>query len=201
MTRSCVLTLLAVLSSATAAAQGIEVSPFYGYRFGGDLFEIAPGRPVDLDGAPALGVTVDVPLWNGLHVEGMFTHQRGEVLVPTTAFGPLNRWRVDVDHWVAGALQEVGDARVRPFASALLGLTRYAVEGDSEMRFTVSFGGGVKIFPASHFGLRLDGRVLTTLIDADGHAAVCGGGACFVSLHLNVAWQAEFTSAVIVRFP
>ena len=34
-------------------AQGIEIAPLGGYRLGGDLFEIAAGRPLDDDGAPA----------------------------------------------------------------------------------------------------------------------------------------------------
>ena len=40
-------------------AQGIEITPFGGYRFGGDFFEIVTGQPVDTDGAPAVGGIVD----------------------------------------------------------------------------------------------------------------------------------------------
>jgi hypothetical protein len=196
-----IVVLVLALNPRVLCAQAVEVSPFYGYRFGGGFFELATGRPVDLDGAPAIGVTVNVPLWEGLQFEGLFTHQRGDVYTSATPFGPVTRWQVAVDHWLAGALQEFAGARVRPFATGMFGLTRYAVEGDSEMRFAVTAGGGVKLFPASRVGLRLDGRVMTTVLDADTRAVACAPGRCFIGLHVNVAWQAEFTSAVILRFP
>ena len=56
---------------------------------------------------------------------------------------------------------------MRPFLTGMLGLTRYAVGGDSEIRFTLSAGGGVKLFPTRHIGVRLDGRVYTTFVEAD----------------------------------
>ena len=34
---------------ATSHAQVIEVTPFIGYRFGGDFFELITGQSVDLD--------------------------------------------------------------------------------------------------------------------------------------------------------
>src|SRR4051812_4003980 len=46
---------------AVVRAQGIEITPIGGYRFGGDFFEIITAQPVDLDGAPAIGVVVNVP--------------------------------------------------------------------------------------------------------------------------------------------
>ena len=75
---------LVILSSAsTVCAQGIEVSPFYGYRFGGTFFELYTAQPFDFDGAPASGVALDVPVYDeGLYFEGMFTHQAATVLAP-----------------------------------------------------------------------------------------------------------------------
>ena len=126
-----------------------------GYRFGGDFFEFITGQPVDTDGAPTVGAVVDIPLGGGLQFEALFTHQKSRV---TTASGPLGvptRWTISVDHWQGGALQEYADGSVRPFATGMFGLTRYAGEGDSEMRFTMGAGGGVKLFPSSTFGVRL----------------------------------------------
>jgi hypothetical protein len=183
------------------SAQGVEIAPLGGYRFGGDLFEIAAARPLDIDGAPALGVVVDVPIENGLQVEGLFSHQGANVLAPLQPYGPPVRWRVSVDHWQGGALQEFGFGRVRPFMTGMLGLTRYAAEADNEVRFTLGGGGGAKLFPVSHFGVRLDGRVFATFIDAGATAIACAPGACFFALRANVAWQVEFTAAVIVKLP
>jgi hypothetical protein len=183
------------------SAQGVEVAPFGGYRFGGDFFEIITGQPVDLDGAVSMGIVLDVPLAEGLHVEGLFTHQHAHVSVPGRLIQPATRWRISVDHWQGGSLQEFGRGHVRPFLTVNLGLTRYAAEADSELRFTLGAGGGVKVFATPHLGLRLDGRVFATFVDAQGSVIACSGRTCFLALHANVVWQAEFTAGVVVRFP
>lgn len=179
-------------------AQGVEIAPLGGDRLGGDLFEIAAGRPLDDDGAPAVGVVVDVPLHHGMQLEASFSHQQLDVLGPIQPLQPASTWRISVDQWQVGGLQEYGGPKVRPFATGLLGLTRYALEADSELRFMVSAGGGVKIFPVSHLGVRLDGRVFATFLDASASTVLCAGG-CVARLHVSVAWQAEFTAGLVVR--
>jgi hypothetical protein len=154
-----------------------------------------------MDGAPALGLVVDVPLSDGFQIEGMFSHQ--ETLVDS-ALEPIDkpaRFRVSVDHWQGGGLQEFDGARVRPFLTGTLGLTRYASETDSEIRFTLAAGGGVKLFPVSRLGIRLDGRAFATFLDAGGTTSVCAGpGPCRLVFHVNIAWQAEFTAGLVFRF-
>ena len=170
-------------------AQEAELAPYFGYRFGGDFFEIAAQHPVDADGGPAVGFVLNIPLHEGLQVEGLFTHQKG----PS---------HTAVDHWLAGGLQEFGRGRVRPFTTGMLGLTRYAFEAEQEVRFTVSAGGGMKAFPVSWLGLRLDGRVFTTFVDAEGRFGACSSGrGCAISLDVDVVWQAEFTAGLTVRLP
>ena len=99
-----------------------------------------------------VGAIVDIPLHDGLQIEGMFTHQDAHVELETGALGPLRRAKVTVDHFQGGGLQEYMSGRVRPFATGMLGLTRYAGEGDSEIRFMVGAGGGVKLFATENVG-------------------------------------------------
>jgi hypothetical protein len=193
--------LLLLGGSRPLSAQGVELAPFGGYGFGGDVFELATGRVLDIDGAPLLGALVDIPLSNGLHFEGLLSRQAADVLVAVEPFAPPARLRVSVDHWQGGGLQEFGSGRVRPFTAGTLGLTRYAAGANSEIRFSLGGGGGVKLFPMSHVGVRLDGRVFATLLDASGTRLLCGTGACAVALHVNVLWQAEFTAGLIVKLP
>ena len=124
---------------AIASAQTVEIAPVGGYRFGGGFFERVTGQEVDLDGAPSVGGVVNVRLHDALFVEALVTHQEAGVTVPQSAFGPATHWRITVDHYQAGGLQEFFDRRrTRPFLTGLLGLTRYAAAGDNEIRFTVS---------------------------------------------------------------
>lgn len=180
------------------AAQSIEISPMAGYRFGGGFFELETGQSTDRDGAPAIGAVVDVPLWEGLQAEALFSHQGADVLALASFSGPARRWHVVVEQFHGGGLQEFGDGRVRPFLTGTLGLTRYAAPGDNELRFALAAGGGVKLFPWSIVGVRLDGRVFSTIVDADIGAVACGRG-CFTSVHVDAVWQAEFTAGLVVR--
>ena len=196
--------VITFLGPASAlSAQSFEVSPFYGYRFGGSFVDLYTAQPFDLDGAPATGVAFDIRIYDDddFQFEGFFTHQVADVALGAGPERPATRWRVSADHWMAGALQEFDGGRVRPFTTGLAGLTRYAAEGDNEFRFTLSAGGGVKILPSRRFGIRLDGRLFSTFVDGGGNAIACTPGVCLVGLHVSVVWQAEFTAGAIVRLP
>lgn len=194
------ITILCVATAVNASAQTVEIVPFGGYRFGGDLFERVTGQQVDLDGGSVVGGVLNIALDDGLWIEGLFSHQDARVDVEASPFVPAKRWRIVVDHWMAGGLQEFGSGRARPFLTGLLGLTRYAAEDDNEIRFVVSAGGGVKLRPMRNIGLRLDGRVFTTFADVDGRAIACSPGACFFAFHADIVWQAEFTAGLVVAF-
>jgi hypothetical protein len=203
----CAITFLACLvgHASTLSAQGIEVTPFGGYRFGGDFFELLTGQPLDIDGAPSVGVIVGVPTGGGYFVEGLFTHQSAHVLVPTIPLSAPVQWRLTVDHWQAGGLQEfdIRRPRVRPFLTGALGLTRYAGDrDDNEFRFTLSAGGGVKLLPSRNIGVRLSGNLFATFVQADAQFFACGGGTgtCLIGFHANIVWQIEFTAGLVIRF-
>jgi hypothetical protein len=191
-----------LLVAAPAAAQPsnrVEVSAFAGYRFGGDFYEIASGRPVDNDGAPSFGLALNIPFTLDTQIEVLVTHQQARFAVPLNG-APETRYNVTVDHYQVGGLTEFGGGRARPFLTGLLGLTRYEASGDHEVRFSGSGGGGVKLFPTPRIGVRLDGRVFATLVDADFDTLACGPALCFGSIDTWIVWQAEFTTALIIRF-
>ena len=187
-------------AAAPASAQTVEIAPVAGYRFGGGFFELVTGHPVDLDGAVSRGVVLAVPLSTGFQLEGLFTHQQAHVHVPAQGLRPAASWPITVDHWQAGGLQELGRGSVIPFLTGTLGLTRFAAPGDSEIRVTAGAGGGVKVFPWRYIGVRLDGRVFATFVDADARVGACSNGVCFLSFYADVLWQADFTCGIVFRF-
>lgn len=195
-----ILALGLCLDPTAAGAQTVEVSPFVGYRLGGDFFERVTNQPVNLDGARAIGGVLNVAMHDGLWFEGLYTHQEARVDVPSGLMAPPTRWRITVDHWLAGGLQEFGQGRARPFLTGLLGLTRYGAEGDNEIRFVLGAGGGAKLRPTRHIAGRVDGRVFATFADIDGRTIVCSPGLCLVALSTDVVWQAEFSAALVIAF-
>ena len=190
-------------SPGTSHAQTVEVTPFVGYRFGGEFFERITGQSVDLDDTRTVGAVVNVAFNNeGLFAEALFTHQEARLTFPGGRFAPPTDWRITVDHWQGGGLQEFfATPRARPFLTGLLGLTRYAAEGHNEVRFTVSAGGGVKLMPLRRVGVRLDGRVFATFADVEGRGIACTPGVCLVAFDATIVWQAEFSAGLVVVFP
>jgi hypothetical protein len=84
--------------------------------------------------------------------------------------------------------------------SGVAGLTRAAAAGDQEIRFTAGAGGGVRLPIQRHFGLRADGRVFATFLDAAFRGRSCGGGGACIAVNAAVAWQMEFTATAVVAF-
>lgn len=193
---------LAAGPARAQALDAVEVTPFVGYRLGGGFYELVSGQSVDLDGAASFGAVLNVPFRDDLQVEVSFTHQDARFTLPAALDAQRTRWRVTVDHVQAGGLRELQPGRVRPFLTGTLGLTRYESGGDNEIRFSLSAGGGVKLLPTEHVGIRLDGRVFATIVDAEGDLLACapGLGICVGSIDAWVIWQAEATAGVVVRF-
>jgi hypothetical protein len=201
--RTAVVLAICAVVPLGARAQTVEITPFGGYRVGGGFFDVQAGRVVDDDAAPSVGllVNVDVGLETpGLKFEGLFSREEVRLEIrPNSLFEPPSVVRVEVDQIQLGGIQEFGQTRVRPFLSGLLGLTRYAAPGDTEVRFSVGAGGGVKLFATRHLGLRLDGRTYLTFVDVDSRG-VCGGYGCLIGFNVSPIWQGDFTAGLIVAF-
>jgi hypothetical protein len=196
------LTSAVVLAPRPADAQRVEITAFGGYRVGASVGQVN-GRPViDDDGGLSLGVIVDAVfggLVDGLKVEGVFSRQTADLRVRTGFFDPPDTVRVEVDQILVGGVRDLSDTRVRPFLSGLLGITRYAVPGDTEVRFAVGVGTGLKLYATRNIGVRLDARGYMTVTDLSG-AGVCGGFGCAIAFNVSPAFQGDFTAGLMVAF-
>ena len=195
---------LAALSAAVAeaAAQTVEISPFSGYRFGASVSTVPSGPVVDDDGGPSFGAIVDVIFGSpadGLKVEAVYSHEDATLTVRSSEFDPPTHVRAQVDQILLGGVQDLTGDRARPFLSGLLGITRYAVPGDTELRFAVGVGTGMKAYLTRNLGLRLDARGYMTIVNLGG-AGVCGGGGCAIGFNVSPAFQADLSAGLIVAF-
>ena len=184
--------------ASAAEAQNAEVAPFFGYRFGGDLFEEITATTLDVDGAPTFGATADIFVGNGQSVMFIYSRQQARVDVPTIS-GAVVRDSLSVDHWHIGGAQHLGNGPVRPIYGASLGLTRFAGPDGSEFRFSVGVGGGVKLMATRHLGARLEGRGFLVFVDGKTRTA-CVDAGCITRLAVSTAWQVEFTAGMTVAF-
>jgi len=176
MRRFLVLAALAALvTPAAASAQGsyrFELTPQVSYRWGGtisgestELFE----TDLRVDNGIGYGITFDIPLSQNFQIELLANHQATDLKFDEGLFGGnYSVADIDIDYYHVGMLFQGGNPRVNPFFVASLGVARLATDipgSSSDERFSMSLGGGVKVFMNDNIGFRFEGRGFFTFID------------------------------------
>jgi hypothetical protein len=190
------LTLLAAVSLAPAAQ--FELTPFYGYRVGGDLDDV----DISANDSGAYGVTFGVYV-NPVHqVEFLWSHQGTSVDANDFVNNRDFSVDVDFDHYEVGWLVNGGDEQVKPFFSVHAGILDINADGfGSESYFSWSLGGGAKIFVNDTIGFRLAARWAITLVDTDSAYYCDWYGFCYSGTDADYFNQMEFTAGIAFRFP
>ena len=195
------LALALVLSSSQAWAQAagrFEITPFYGWQFGGGVAVI--GGDLEIKDAAVYGVILDVTMRPGTQLE--LSYSRQETELQSNPFGLPRETLFDmtVEYWQIGGLGFTQRGGARPFGSFTLGATHYnpdSVTLDGEWRFSMVLGGGVKIIPSERLGIRLQGHLLTTFLST-GSGIWCGGGGCSFGLFGSGILKGEVSAGVIL---
>ncbi len=201
------LTWILTLFASAAWAQRVEITPFAGYRFGGNIttdgdfffdqladFEVADGSSV--------GVILDFRLIDNLFLEFNLSRQDTKLREDFGLLDPgIDLLDLKVDYYHVGILYQWAPGQIRPFVTASLGGTRFdpdARDLDSLTRFSVGLGGGVKFLFSDHVGLRFEGRGFGTLIE-DGDEVYCDFGDCYHS-DGTYLWQGEVRAGLVLAF-
>jgi opacity protein-like surface antigen len=197
--------LAALLVPAARAGEGLEITPFVGYRFGGSL-DAYTGERYNLDSASSYGLGVDIPLGDGTSMLELFWSRQDTEVRTGGIFEEASRFDLGIETYQVGVVYELDEERIRPFVMAGLGATRFKIDrgsvSDSTV-FALSAGGGAKFFFGDHLGIRLDGRIYAPFVGGSAGVACGGGGGgggCFLSFSGNVLWQIEFGAGLVVAF-
>ncbi|MEE9491993.1 MAG: outer membrane beta-barrel protein [Gammaproteobacteria bacterium] len=169
--------LLLCLTVPAAWADVLDITPFGGVRYGGEIENVEsndPNQNLDLDvdnGDFSYGVIVGIPVYQALKIELIYSHQETQLRANNGFLRPESRFAdLDLDYYHVGASWEWKTGKtVHPFVAASLGVTRFEPEGDildDDSRFSYSLGGGVRFFVMETLALTLSGRFFTTYIDS-----------------------------------
>jgi opacity protein-like surface antigen len=190
------LTLLGIIGPGIASAVDFEVSPLLGYRFGGQFHEETTDRDVDLDPSEAFGLAVDVEYAPDKMVEVFYSRQ--STSIEDTDLD------LDVEYFQIGGVAEFTQDAYTPYAVGTIGATRFSPDGDfdSETRFSLTFGAGVKWFFNERWAAKVEGRAYFTIFDSDAEVfcVSSGGAACLFRVSGSVVWQIEALAGVTFRF-
>lgn len=155
---------------------GVELTPYVAYRFGGEIdtddrFFRDDDDDTDIEEGEAFGLILDVPLRDGFMLELLVSHQETEAEIDEGLFEPsVGLGDVSVTYGHVGILYGWRLGQVEPFVVGSLGGTLIDPDlpgSDEETRFSLGFGGGVKLFFAEHVGLRVEARGFWTDLGDD----------------------------------
>lgn len=175
-----------------------EVTPFAGYRFGGD-FDVDTGgttrQNVDLDDHGSFALALDLRRDEESQYELFYSHQQTN-LERDSPLGPLGL-NVEYLH-IGGTLDVNQEMLLKPYVVGTLGLTRLSPEpgrASDNTRFSFSLGGGLRVPVSDHFSLRFEARGFLTFVNtnasffcssssAGGFCSIHGSGSTFLQYEL-----------------
>ena len=202
-----ILILFATLITATAVAEDykVAVTPFAGYRFGGELDVQQTSTTLELDDATSFGLLINVKNDAKTTWEVLYSQQQTDATVSDPA---LNVSSVDTDiHMLqlGGTYHGDGD-NVQPYVALTLGGTHVRTSGnasESDTFWSGSIGIGVNINPSSRFGVRLEARAYGTLTDSNTELFCRTGpdlNICAIRIESNLLSQVETFAGFTLRF-
>ena len=198
------VTLAPAAARAEVAAYHVSVTPFIGYRMGGQFSDSDTGDEIDLGDAGSFGLIINAPADNTTEWELFYSRQSAGIDTSTVPVDP--NLDIDISYFQVGGTYVFEGAPIRPFISAGIGARQFSPsqsQYNSETYFAFSLGGGAQVFPESRIGLRLEGRLFGSVIDSDS-AIFCsssGGGAnCAIRADGDILWQWEMFAGITARF-
>ena len=185
--------------SQDAPTTRFEITPFVGYRLGGDFAVDGPTsgttQDADLDDHGSFAIALNLRRDELSQYELFYSRQETN-LEPDSPLGPLG---INVEYLhIGGTLVADDEILLKPYVVGGLGLTRLTPEPgrvSDNTRFSVSLGGGVRVPFSQNFSLRLEARGFLTFVNTDssffcssssagGFCAIRGSGSTFIQYEL-----------------
>ncbi|HKQ98139.1 MAG TPA: outer membrane beta-barrel protein [Candidatus Polarisedimenticolia bacterium] len=190
------------------AGGAVEITPYYGYRLGGEFTDInfSGTGDLEIEDSSAYGLILSFNVNPNAQIDLQYSHQASELQGGGGGFLSGSKiFDLDVDLWQVGGNFTGGDPKdpVRGYVGFSLGVTDFepkssGLEGDSQFSFT--FYGGAKVGLAKHLGLRLQGQWISTYIDSSDQVFCDPFGFCYVATTSDYLSQFEFAAGLTFKF-
>jgi hypothetical protein len=175
------------------------ISPFYGYRFGGDIKDPNTGTQYSFKDTPAYGLILDyAPMDYYGRFELIWSHQ--DTSVNFHGNNGLDNVDITIDVIQVGGECEYGTKSLRGDVSAHVGGTRFSSDGyGDKTRFSFDIGAGVKMFLTKNIYLRADLRGICTVTDGQG-SFIYANGVTVATFSGSAFWQGQVSAGVGFTF-
>ena len=193
-----------LVSPDSSFAQGkIELSPLVGYQFGGKLRMYEGDLKIKDD--MNYGLALSTEMAQDTRLEFIWTSmQTSADFRPYYGYGYLEGgFDLNINYYQIGGVREFPNGNIVPFGAFTLGAVQFTpsdVNISETWRFSVTLGGGVKIWLSDHIGIRLQGRLLMPLY-FQGVSLYAGTGGSGMGVGAGVPiLQGDFMGGLIFAF-
>lgn len=200
--------LLGASAAWAADRPTVELTPYAGYRMGGQFDVNNPPTgyddSVDLEDSGSWGVDFGIYRDPVSFYEILYSQQSANL---DSSQPGLKGADVKVEYYqFGGTLLYPYDNWLVPYLSLTIGATRFDVQGggsDSETKFSGSLGGGVRVPVSSNFAFNFGLRGYLTAVDSDSEFLCVGTGGsanCLIRSSGSTFFQGEASLGITVVF-
>jgi hypothetical protein len=192
------------LRAEPPAAETLQfaVTPFVGYRVGGNFQLVDTGQSVRVDDHASAALALDLRTADLTQYELFYGRQSSTL--SGTGFVPTN---VKVEYLHIGGLVALDETEhLKPYFGGGLGITRLSpdsAQGSDDTRFSISLALGLRVPLNPHFSLRFEGRGFLTPVNTD-TAFFCSsnqtGALCELHAQGSVFFQFDFLAGLTYTF-
>lgn len=184
-----IFSTLFALFAFVGSTQVIEVTPLFGYTVSGKVD--AYYGTYDVKDDMLYGGLLGVQITDNSYVELSYRRNDPQLYITSLADGNSIR-DIGIEHYMVGYLHEFTDGKIKPFAVANIGLSRYFGKAKNSDRYwflAPNFGVGAKMFFTERIGIRLQTDIVMPL-EFSGSGIFCGigsgGSGCSADIAFNV---------------
>jgi len=205
MKRILAVLLICVPVMLQAQDLGAEITPYFGYRFGGTFESDEPAAKYEMQDSESFGLLINFRHRGNTQWEILYSQQSSEALYSGVA-GPDPVVDAEIHVLQLGGTYRGEGEKARPYLAATVGGTHIRTSSDgsrSDTFFSGSIGVGLMIMPRSRVGIRVEARAYGTLVDSNS-SLFCSTGPdqniCAVRIDGKLLSQFETFAGITFRF-
>ena len=197
----------ALLLSGSQATQALEITPLLGFRGGGEFVDTVENKKHMTSSSEVYGLIISgAPYDRGKQFEVYFSHQSTEIRSIPNPSTPSPQEDVDVPLRISylhfgGTAPITDEKKLKTYVSGGLGFTYLTPDFsglESDLLGSLSLGLGMRMPMTERIDLRLETRLLATLVNSNS-GILCSGG-CVIKVNGSAFYQGEVFAGVAFRF-
>jgi opacity protein-like surface antigen len=205
--------LIVLISLSSISAQKVEITPFYGAAFNGKV--TAYNGDLNIRDAGMYGVTLDIAVQPGMQLELFYSRSDTRADFKEYRGDTYKLTDMSVNYFQIGAVRHaMKKDNIVVYGVGTLGATLFSPSGEPYSvddggpeeqyyyedwwLFSLTLGGGAKIFLSERVGIKLEGRLMMPITWAGGGFMVGSGGGGFYLGGGSAILQASLMAGLVI---